>query len=104
MATAGSPGSNCCSPKIRIETKKSVGTIAAMRVRRNRPIDCPLELQALHPHEPVRHRLEARELARVRPKPVAMEEVHDGLVLRLGLRDLLEELRALLRIGGRPLL
>src|SRR3954465_544719 len=104
MATAGSPGSNCCSPKIRIETKNSVGTIAAMRVRRNRPIDGPLELEALQPHEPVRHRLEAPELGRVRPQPVAMEEVHDGLVLRFRLRDLLEELGALLRVGGGPLL
>jgi hypothetical protein len=35
IAIAGSPGSSCCSPKIRIETKKSVGTIAASRFARN---------------------------------------------------------------------
>src|SRR3954447_17138062 len=99
IATAGSPGSSCCSPKMRIETKNSVGTIAAMRARRKRPIDAAaLELQSLEPHEPVGHGLEARELARVRPQPVPMEEIDDRLVLRLHLRDLLEELRALLRV------
>ena len=30
--TAGSPGSNCCRPKISIETKTSVGTIVARRL------------------------------------------------------------------------
>ena len=33
-AIAGSPGRSCCSPKIRIETKNSVGAIVARRWRR----------------------------------------------------------------------
>src|SRR4051812_47761422 len=107
MATAGSPGSSCWSPKMRIETKSSVGRIAPTRARRNRPIGVPparLELQSLQPHQAIGHGLEARELPRVRPEPMAMEEVDDRLVGRFQLRDLLEHRRALLRVRRRALL
>jgi len=35
IAIAGSPGSNCCSPKIITDTKKSVGMMAPRRRRMN---------------------------------------------------------------------
>jgi hypothetical protein len=34
VAVLGSPGRSCCSPKIRTETKNSVGTIVARRCSR----------------------------------------------------------------------
>src|SRR3569833_1742093 len=34
MTSAGSPGSRCCSEKIRLDTKNSVGMICAMRLAR----------------------------------------------------------------------
>ena len=38
MASAGSPGSSCCSPKMIIDTKNSVGISCSRRLPRNRSI------------------------------------------------------------------
>src|SRR5450759_1662321 len=116
-AVAGSPGNSCCSPKIRMETKNSVGTIVARRWRRNLNIGIQdtsaspanrarvgprsVELQVLHPHQPVGHDAQAAQLGAIGPQPVAVEQVDDGPVLRdMGL-DLLEQLQARRRVGGR---
>ena len=85
-AIAGSPGRSCCSPKIRTETKNSVGTIVARRCSRNLPIS--VHFQALHPHHAVGNGAQAGELCRVRPEPVAVVEIDDRPVLLHGLSDL----------------
>ena len=38
IASAGSPGRSCCSPKISTDTRKSVGRIAERRFARNASI------------------------------------------------------------------
>src|SRR6185437_9670075 len=116
---AGSPGSNCCSPKIRIDTKNSVGTICATRRTRNvsigvrvaaatggqppRPRDrvALLELQVLHAHEAVRNRAQSGELARVRPQPMAVIEIDDRPVLEHDRGDPPEDLPAFGKVAGR---
>src|SRR3990170_1179834 len=86
-ATAGSPGRSCCSPKIRTETKNSVGTIVARRRSRYFVISS-VHLQSLQPHHAVGHRAQAAELVGVRPEPVPVVEIDDRPVLGDLLRDL----------------
>src|SRR5205814_10516435 len=95
-AIAGSPGSSCCSPKIRIETKNSVGSRVASRCRRY--FCTSIHSLALHSYQPVGYRAQAGELRRVRPQPVAVKQVHDRPVRRELGRDLLVEFGALRRI------
>src|SRR6478736_8116445 len=92
-AVAGSPGRSCCSPKIRTETKNSVGTIVASRRSRKRSIS--IHLQALNANHPIGHGTQPGQLGVVRPQPVAVKEVDDGAVLRHVLRHGLVELGAL---------
>src|SRR5713101_5174017 len=91
MISAGSPGSKCCSEKIRIDTKNSVGISCRMRLARKFSINQPapgrsaphkdagrgirdkrtwpspssLELQPDHTHQPVRYLLVTFELGSV---------------------------------------
>src|ERR1043166_742520 len=77
IAIAGSPGRSCCSPKIRIETKNSVGTIAASRFARNwstRPSAGLLaELHVLQAHE--------RKVAMLEPRGLGEELLALGSVI-----------------------
>src|SRR5258705_13621815 len=105
IATAGSPGRSCCSPKISTDTKKSVGMIAARRLMRKfvmvvapAKAGAQSHLQALHADEPVGNRAQPRELGGVGPQPGAVEEINDGPVLRLHRGHLVEELDALARV------
>src|SRR6266446_3236925 len=101
-AIAGSPGSSCCSPKISTDTKNSVGMIAARRFSRKSSTGAPasVQLQVLQPNHAVGNGAKPGELVGIGPQPVAVEDVHDGPVLRDLRGDLLEELAALGRIGG----
>ena len=79
---AGSPGSSCCSPKISIETKISVGTICASRLSRNSSIG-GLGVAAQFSFRPVTRSRPSgtsrtpRELGVVGPQPVAVVQVDD---------------------------
>src|ERR1051325_4197862 len=99
-ASAGSPGRSCCSPKIRIETKNSVGTIRARRCSRYFSIASLRHPQPLQPHHSVGHRAQAGELGAVAPQPMAVEDVTDRAVAVHLLGDLLVELDALRRVEG----
>src|SRR6516225_6165020 len=63
-AVAGSPGNSCCSPKINSDTKNRVGTIRAIRRRRNVVMyeEASLHPDPLRADQPVRIRGEAGEL------------------------------------------
>src|SRR5208282_1253786 len=88
---AGSPGSSCCSPKMMIETKTTVGTAitrrrmrkASMAAGRSWPDPAGrvlLELEARHAHEPVRKGREARELLAEAVDPAAVVKIDDRQV------------------------
>src|SRR4051794_36547727 len=110
MTSAGSPGSNCCSEKIRIETKNSVGM--SWRMRRARKFSMAssvslaqprsLQFQPDHAHQPVRHLLVAFELGRMRDQDAAVIEVEQGLFVQLGLRQFLIDRLALREVGDQP--
>src|SRR5712664_1718981 len=95
-AIAGSPGSSCCSPKIRIETKNSVGTRVARRC--SRYFSTSIHSQALHAHQAVGHRTQAGKLRGMRPQPIAVVQIHDRPLFRHFGCDLLEQPGALRRI------
>src|SRR5438093_40278 len=105
MAIAGSPGKSCCRPKIRTETRKSVGTSAASRRARKRDTARArsLHAQAREPHHAVGDRLQSRELRVVREEQVAVVQVEDRAQLRFERRGLLEILSALPGIDGDAL-
>src|SRR5207245_253619 len=95
MTSAGSPGSNCCSEKIRIETKNSVGNnwtrrrarkISMVRVSRARAWS--LEFQPDDAHQPVRHLLVAFQPGGMRDQDPAVIEVEDWLFVDRELRQL----------------
>src|SRR5258705_11837542 len=87
MTSAGSPGSRCCSEKIRIDTKNSVGTSWARRLARKLSMGTPraqplsFQLQPDHAHQPVRHLLLAFELGGVPEQQLGMIEIDDRLIL-----------------------
>src|SRR3954451_25134979 len=93
MTSAGSPGSNCCSEKIRIETKNSVGISWTMRrarkfsMARFREQWRSLQLQPDHAHQSVRHLLVAFELRGMRNQDAAMVDVEQRLFLQHELRQ-----------------
>src|SRR5262245_8726356 len=107
MTSAGSPGRSCCSEKIRIDTKNSVGTIWAMRRARKFSMVVPraaplsLQFQSDHAHEAVRHLLVAFELVRMRDDDAAMIEIEDRLILYLEPGQLLIDLLALGKISDK---
>src|SRR6201995_5047434 len=90
MTRAGSPGRRCCSEKIRIDTKMSVGTNCTMRRARKfsmralasracRLVWAPsFELQSDHAHQPIRHRPVALELLAVGDQERPVIDVDDG--------------------------
>src|SRR3954447_26308220 len=94
MTSAGSPGSNCCSEKIRIETKNSVGINWTTRrarkfsMARSRRQQRSLQLQPDHAHQPVRHLLVAFELGGMRDQDAAVVDVEQRLFLQHDLRQL----------------
>src|SRR4051794_21151436 len=83
MTSAGSPGSNCCSEKIRMETKNSVGTSWTRRRARKFSISPQsLQLQPDDAHQPVRHLLVALELRGVRDQDPAVIEIEKRLFIK----------------------
>src|SRR5215467_14350391 len=117
MTSAGSPGSSCCSEKIRIDTKNSVGTSWTIRRARKFSMRCipyegdpdqnrcqpsSLQLQPDYAHESVGHLLVTLELVGVRDQDAAMIEVKDGLVVQLELGQLLIDCLALGHVGHQP--
>src|SRR5438105_2454240 len=100
MTSAGSPGNSCCSEKIRIDTKNSVGMSWTMRRARkfsmvvSRAATPSLQLQSDHAHQPVRHLLVAFELVGVRDDDAAVIEIEDRLIVELELRQLLVDFLA----------
>src|SRR5437899_1612559 len=97
IASAGSPGRSCCSPKIITDTKKRVGMMVARRRARKASIRASrsIHLEALQPHHAVGHGAQPGELRVVRPQPVAVIDVDDRAVLQDLRGDLLEEPPAL---------
>src|SRR5215213_5092661 len=101
ITNAGSPGSNCCSEKIRIETKNSVGISWTMRrarkfsMVRSRAQQRSLQLQPDHPHQPIRHLFVAFELGAVREQESPVVNVEQRLFLQHDFRQLLIDRLAL---------
>src|ERR1700730_4010415 len=107
MTSAGSPGSNCCSEKIMIDTKNSVGISCRMRLPRkfrlgwfgSRVRSPSLQLQPDHTHQPVRHLLVAFELGGMRDQKFAVIEIDQRHVVEHGLGELFVDRLALRRVG-----
>src|SRR5437899_8562771 len=105
MASAGSPGSNCCSEKIRIETKNSVGISWTTRrarkfsMERSRVQQRSLQLQPDHTHQSVRHLLVALEFGGMRDQDAAVIDVEQRLFLQHELRQFFIDCLALRRIS-----
>src|SRR4051794_39168272 len=109
ITSAGSPGSRCCSEKIRIDTKNSVGISCSRRLVRKFSIgryfglsSSSLELQPDDAHQPVRDRLVAFELRGVGDQVPAVIDIDDRLVLEDRFRHLLVDLFALRQVGHEP--
>src|SRR6478672_2709221 len=127
ITSAGSPGNNCCSEKIRIDTKNSVGISCRIRLPRKfsmartqldaqgyqlrskttaasfpPSLDGSLELQPDHAHQPVRHLLVAVELGGMRDQDSAMVDVQERLLLHRSFRQLLVDRLALRHVGDEP--
>src|ERR1051325_4344560 len=107
ITSAGSPGSNCCSEKIRIETKNSVGinwttrrarkfSMARSRVRQH-----SLQLQPDHAHQPGRHLLVAFELVGMREQESPVIDVEQRLLLKYDLGQFLIDRLALCLVGDK---
>src|SRR5262245_43309834 len=101
MTSAGSPGKRCCSEKIRIDTKNSVGISCAIRRARKLSISS-LQLQPDDANQPVRHLPVALEPGGMRNQDLAVIEVENGFVVKLALRQLLVDPLALRAIGCKP--
>src|SRR5215470_7840537 len=92
ITSAGSPGSNCCNPKISTDTRNSVGTSCSNRRGRNfstcavaRSPAAVLQLQIGHADQTVGHHLESREPRGVREQQRAVIQVeHSTLRQYLG--------------------
>src|SRR5438445_3625423 len=101
ITSAGSPGSNCCSEKIRTETKNSVGINWTTRrarkfsMARSRVQQRSLQLQPDHAHQSVRHLLVAFEFGSVRDQDAAVVDVEQRLCLQHDLRQLFIDCLAL---------
>src|ERR1700731_2097119 len=80
ITSAGSPGSNCCNEKIRIDTKNSVGINWVRRLARKLSMRS-LQLQPDHAHQPVRNLFVALELGGVRNQYLAVIEIDDRLLI-----------------------
>src|SRR3954447_25245338 len=110
MTSAGSPGSNCCSEKIRIETKNSVGINWTTRrarkfsMARSRVRQRSLQLQPDHAHQPVRHLLVTFELRRMRDQDTAVIDVEQRLLFEHDFRQFFIDRLALRRIGHKTAL
>src|SRR5665647_1402429 len=101
MTSAGSPGNRCCSEKIRIDTKNSVGISCRMRLARKfsmvlvsraqRGADEPRSLQRQpgHAHQPVRHLLVTFQPGGMCDQDPAVKDIENGLFVEHGLRCLL---------------
>src|SRR5437879_5649226 len=88
ITSAGSPGNRCCSEKIRIDTKNSVGISCRTRLPRkfsmafvSRAPPSSLQLQPDHAHQAVRHLPIALELRGVGDEKLAVIEIDDRLVV-----------------------
>src|SRR6266478_2288442 len=88
ITRAGSPGSKCCSEKIRTDTKNSVGINCNRRLARKFSIgryfglwSSSLEPQPDDAHQPVRDRLVAFEPRGVGDQVPAVIDIDDRLVL-----------------------
>src|SRR4051794_35444353 len=83
ITMAGSPGNRCCSEKIRIDAKNSVGISCRMRLARKfsmtRAQPRSLQRQPDDPHQPVRHLLVAFEFVGMRDQDPAVEDIEDRL-------------------------
>src|ERR1700722_17100568 len=87
ITSAGSPGNRCCSEKIRIDTKNSVGISCRMPLARKFSMACApcgarppsLQRQPGHAHQPVRHLLVAFEPGGMRDQDPAVIDVEDRL-------------------------
>src|SRR5690348_16322618 len=106
ITSAGSPGSSCCSEKIRIDTNTRVGTSWAMRRARKfsmtaLPFPTPcgahalqplqekmsktpsLQLQPGHAHQAVGHLLVALELVGLRDQDTPVIKIEDRFLVEL---------------------
>src|SRR5450432_3196544 len=88
ITSAGSPGNRCCSEKIRIDTKNSVGINCTTRLARKLSMrqsvfgaSPSLQLQPDHAHQTVRHLLVAFELGGMRDQKFAVREIDQRLVV-----------------------
>src|SRR3954453_6936777 len=115
ITSAGSPGNNCCSEKIRIDTKNSVGISCRIRLPRKfsmahaqfdaresyvrRREKYSLQLQSDYAHQPVRHLLITFELGGMRDQELAVIEIDQRFVVEHGLGKLFVDRLALRRIG-----
>src|ERR1700758_1873985 len=108
ITSAGSPGNRCCSEKIKIDTRNSVGTSWAMRRARkfsmsvSRAPQALLELQSDHTHQPVRHLLVAFQPVGVCDQDAAVIEIEDRLILHDELGQFLVDRLALGHVGDEP--
>src|ERR1051325_7495510 len=110
MINAGSPGSNCCRPKISIDTRIRVGMICSRRWVRKASIGLGasclvfrtarvpeklLQLDADDPDQTVGHLLVAVDPVAERHQHQAVIEVLDGAVGQIALGDVFVDLLAL---------
>src|SRR5450755_1185444 len=90
ITSAGSPGNKCCSEKIRIDTKNSVGISCNMRLARKlsmrvswaRRVGLSLQLQPDHAHQSIRHLRVAFQLGRVREKQLAVIDIDERIIVK----------------------
>src|SRR5471030_545504 len=87
ITSAGSPGSRCCSEKIRIDTKNSVGTNCTrhfarkLSMMRARGPPSSFQFQPDHTDNPVGHRLETFQPAGLRKQIFTVIEIDDRFVV-----------------------
>src|SRR5437764_7983811 len=107
ITSAGSPGSNCCSEKIRIETKNSVGINWTTRRARKFSMarswvqQRSLQLQPDHAHQPVRHLLVALAFGGVRDQDFAVIDIEQRLFIEHDLGQFFIDRLALGLIGDK---
>src|SRR5262245_50998712 len=106
MTKAGSPGSKCCSEKIRTDTKNSVGISWAMRLARKfsmaeLPAWLSFQLQSDHADQPIRHLLVTLKLAGVGDQDRAMVEIDDRQICQQDFGELFVDRLALCRVDDQ---
>src|SRR5712672_55453 len=94
ITSAGSPGSNCCNEKIRIDTKNSVGDTRGY-------LRFSLQLQPDHAHQSVRHLLVALEPGGMRDQDPAVIDVQQRLLVERELRQFFVDRLALRLVGDK---